>query len=253
MLFGLGFFLVTFSVISQFFPMGPGTFQDHYLYLPGIGLILCTVKSGEALFQAIETAPSLRRGFLATVGIALLCLAIQTWQQNQIWRNQETLSLNTLKYNPNSAHAHYDLGTYYARNKQWNKAIEHLQKTLDLGQGEKLTYTNLGYCYSHLEKHQEAIAAYEMAIKLAPNDVTPLNNLGFEYLLLDLLDKAEPLFKKVLEMNPKYAITYRNLGLLNLKRNNPIEAFRHYQKGLQIDPFLELNPSESAFLNEMRK
>ncbi len=254
LLFGLAFFLITISIVLQFVPLGPGTFQDRYLYLSSLGLILIVIKSGEAIYSSGWAEKIYLRPALVTAAIVIvICFSYWTWQQNAVWKNQETVSLHLLKYNPKSDRAHHALGTYYARIHEYNKAIEHFLDLTRTGRAPAMTYSNLGVCYSRLGRHQDAIEVFNRAREMSKyDDADILNNLGLEYLILNRDDSAEPLLNRAIEVNPGLAVAYKNLGTLYYLKNKLDESRKYYKKALEVNPALTLSDQEKAFLQDQR-
>ena len=104
-------------------------------------------------------------------------------------------------------------------NKQYEKAIEYLNKAIELKPDYEDAYVNRGIAYSNLQKYDEAMADYTKAIKLEPNDSGAYINRGIAYTNLQKSDDAIADFTNAINIKPDNAFAYFNRGIpyYNLK------------------------------------
>lgn len=70
---------------------------------------------------------------------------------------------------PNYYRAYYNLGRAYVAAEDFASGLKHLQKALEIQQGDGTLYGLIGYCYLNLDKPSTALDAYRSAIMISPN------------------------------------------------------------------------------------
>jgi tetratricopeptide (TPR) repeat protein len=103
---------------------------------------------------------------------------------------------------------------YFAR--QYDQAIEQLQKTLELDPGFIPALTALGSTYVQKSMYQEGIAEFEKALTISPGNTQTLWRLGYAYAATGKRAEAQKvlddLSKKKYVPAVTMAITYTGLG-----------------------------------------
>ena len=122
-------------------------------------------------------------------GVVLL-LALLTWKQAHIYRDIESLWVDTVEKNPNTWLGHNNLGTYYESKEKYAEAITHYSEALRVKPYEAKTYYNLGNVYTKDNKIDMAIIAFKKAILLKPNYAEAYYNLGVALGEKGLYDQA---------------------------------------------------------------
>ncbi len=134
---------------------------DRYLYTPSVGFCLLVAL----LLGSFRRVPTVVGGGLAFVLVAFL--AVLTWQQNGVWRSNETLWTQAARVNPESTTALNNLGMVYMQQKEWGRALEPLQKAA-ANFNDPMPYYNLGQVYENQGDLEKAVANYRLF--LAFND-----------------------------------------------------------------------------------
>lgn len=113
-------------------PVGLQSHADRYTYLPSIGLSLMLIWGGHEMVTSWISKPKAQI-ILAFAGVIALLLCIQlTIQQLRYWKNTETLMERALTIDPNNYVAHTDLGVYFSRKGETEKASVHYQRAREL-------------------------------------------------------------------------------------------------------------------------
>lgn len=128
--FGLGWFILFWLPVSNLWPLSYFA-ADRYYYAPLAGLALL-VAAG------LDRLPTEWRRFgLGATGLAIVLLALLTWQQNGVWRNQGTLWTQAVAVNPTSTTAltnlavvHMQQGDLAAARPLLEKAARNLNNPL---------------------------------------------------------------------------------------------------------------------------
>jgi tetratricopeptide (TPR) repeat protein len=174
---------------------------DHFQYHASIGLI-------------VLAAAGLRRLFAPIAGIILLILAVLTWQQGFLYKNQLVLWTDVVKHNPDSWMAWGNLGDEYAA----------LSNRTDLPQSQRDT------------DRATARECYTKLYRLAPNQ--PLAHLkwGIVREYDGDLTEAKSEFEKALDLAPDFTIAMNSMGMLLMRQNQPAAAMEYYRRAIALDP-----------------
>jgi len=110
---------------------------EHWLYMPSIGLFLAVGEGLAALRQ--------RKGVIIGVGAVAVTLALLTWTQNHVWKNEETLYLDIFAKGEPSPHAHNNLGIFYTKHGAYDQAVAQYRLAIQLsGDQNAQAQHNLG-------------------------------------------------------------------------------------------------------------
>ena len=126
---------------------------DRYSYLACLSWAYGT---GGGLLFVLRSAGQSRIAIAASVGasIAVIVLALLTWQQTAVWRDTGTLWSHVLKLDPNSSIAHYNLEKILAMDngrQRW-RIIERLYILVPVAHAE--THNNLGFSACSRRTHR---------------------------------------------------------------------------------------------------
>lgn len=174
---------------------------ERYVYLGSLGLYVVMALFAEKLSQ-IDKNPKVFYVFLIMI---LPVLGILTIARNADWKNQDTLWLAAAKTSPSSAQNHNNLGDYYGRRENYEKAVEEFQTAIKLQPNYGDAYHNLGNTYQQMQKYDLALANYQKALELNPNLWQSYVNIGIIYYNYGDRKKAQEEFQKALEINPQNA------------------------------------------------
>ncbi|WP_413290397.1 tetratricopeptide repeat protein [Bdellovibrio sp. HCB337] len=164
-----GFIIFNFQNVS--------TIADRYLYISMIGIAWC--------ISSILASPRWPQKLGVVFGaLAIMTLAGISFQQNSIWKNDETLFTHMLQSNPRSFYGYGGLGNLLLVQGKTNEALPLLQKAVELRPTYPQALTNIGRVFELQGKPQEALPKYIQAINIDPNFV------GAYISLADLLVRA---------------------------------------------------------------
>lgn len=228
----LGFFDV--------YPMRYSFVADHFQYLASIGLLALLSAAIVRTCQLVTKArldDVLRRPAGAVTATAVLIVfATLTWNQCGIYRNLETLWLDTIRKNPSSWMAYINLGQVYVGEGRASDAVPLFEKAIQLNPEEVEARYNLGVALARTGHEEDAMAHYRTALDMAPNDPQVYSNLGAALARLGRFDEAVSHYKKALEINQDLAPTHSNLGAALARLGRVEEAIQCHEKAIEIDP-----------------
>lgn len=229
--FWLFFFLITLS--PSLTPLNISwVYAERYVYLGSMGIFICIAY---LIYQAKKYYKSETIFYLILV-IITIPLMIRTIVRNVDWTDQDHLWLAAEKTSPSSHQNHNNLGDYWARHGNYEKAVEEFQKAINLLPNYADAYHNMGTAYYQLKENDLALASYERAIYYNPNLWQSYQNIGAIYYTWGDLTNAEKYYGKALEINPQNVMLYTAMGIINLQNGKNDLARIYLENALKIDP-----------------
>jgi Flp pilus assembly protein TadD len=233
--FGLGFFLVTYSVVSNIvIPIGTIR-ADRFLYLPGLGLCLL-VGWAVARWEERFKEPGRKRTLQVSFAALLLMLAVRTIVRNGDWKNNFSLFLSAAEVSPRSAKSQMNLGAMYLERGELALAEQRLQLALSIDPNYSSALSVMGVVLLQEGKLDEAVPYFRRALKSYPNNLQASINLGMTMVNLGNLSEAIETVDAVLRQHPDNAEAHACKGLALEKQGKTKEALSEYEKAIQADP-----------------
>ena len=198
---GVLFFAVTLAPVLGFIDYGYMQFSlvaDRYQYLASLGVI--TVLSAAAV-HAAGRLPGVhwKQGLAAVV---LLLLAMLSWRQAGIYRDEVTFFSHVVARNPQARSA----------------------------------YHNLGNALLEAGRLEEAVAACRIAVERGTDTVAAHSNAAVALMRLQRFDEAEDHLRQGLAIAPRHSYSLQNMGELLRKQARYAEALEWYAQLLETDP-----------------
>ena len=165
-------------------------------------------------------------------------------------RNQEAVDLfnRALSNYPDNAHLHSNIASTYIGEKEWDKALWHLDRVLALDPNVGNPQERRGLIYLETGRHLEAAIALEQALIADPGNAEIMVQLGVAQCDLRLWAAGLRKFEGALELAPKsvkahmgVALAARNLG----QWERAVEALQRAH-ALQPTPEIEALLARSA-------
>ncbi len=130
-----------------------------------------------------------------------------------------------IKYKPDYAMAHNNLGVAYYNKGEFDKAIEEYQSAIKYKPDYAMAHNNLGVTYYNKGEFDKAIEEYQSAIKYKPDYAMAHNNLGIAYDKKGEFDKAIEEYQTVIKYKPDYTDAYYNLACAYSKLGKIKQAY----------------------------
>ncbi|HEV3271018.1 MAG TPA: tetratricopeptide repeat protein [Candidatus Methylacidiphilales bacterium] len=268
LLVGWLWFVGVLFPVNGLVQVGIHAMNDHYTYLPSIGLGIMVAWGGYDLMRKLPGWPA---PALATA--VLVVYAGLTARQVSFWQNGLTLYQHELALNkfgvfadhyiawslvgqgrddvalaggpadlPKTAALDYiyeNIGTIYLfeRNDLIN-AAGALEEAIRLQPGNAKAHANLGVVYDDMGRSDDARAEEDTAIKLNPHMDAPHYNLGNLDLEEKNMDQAVAEYRIAEELLPGHAATHSNLGSALYQLGRLDEAEKEIRIALDLDPSL---------------
>lgn len=193
-----GFFVVTYSVVSNVvIPIGT-VLGERLLYVPSVGFCLLAGVALEGLAARIPSGPT--RGAVFAVCLAAVALpqAARAVARSRDWTSMKRLYLHDLRVSPGSAKVHANAAGVLARWGRYEEAIAHYQKAIEIRpEGYAQPYQGLGFLLLELGRPGDALGFLERAARIAPRDPGVLGSLALGHLrngrpadALEAIDRA---------------------------------------------------------------
>ena len=115
-------------------------------------------------------------------------------------------------------------------------ATTELLRALDAHPDDYASHYNLGNFYMRRGDHEKALTSYQTAIKLRPDFVPPYVNIAFVHNSIGHNDKAEASFRKAITLDPNNAALHLNLGMLLGEMKRSKDAEKAFLAALTADP-----------------
>jgi tetratricopeptide (TPR) repeat protein len=155
---------------------------------------------------------------------------------NNSYKNTNSLSMDK------EAMKNYNIGSTFMKEKNYEKAIEFLNKAVEMDDNFAFAWDNLGLSYRRSGQFEKAVEAYKKSLKADPNGKTPMMNLGVAYESLKKYDDAVVAYDnyiKHLKDDPEgyYGLSriYMFMKNYDLSMKNVIIALRIYTE--QSSPY----------------
>ncbi|MBU3699935.1 MAG: tetratricopeptide repeat protein [Candidatus Kapabacteria bacterium] len=216
--FGVGFFLVTISIVLQIIGVGGAVIADRYTYVPYIGLFIVL----GALLQRITRAMPAPYTQLAIVGAASLAFGVLSSSRIGVWQNSGVLWENVISQYSNRPinHAYNNRAVYNLNKGNLEQAERDYAYLESVGTDKSYTYKGYGALLQKLNRHAEAIPRFTEALKLGGEDVEVIRARGLSYIRVGRFDSAVVDLQRTRILAPDDANSAMALldALLNLNR-----------------------------------
>ena len=207
---------------------------DHFQYLASMGPL---ALAGAGIVQLAHfLLPGKIWQQSSFYAVLLLILGITSWQEARIYESQETLWTHALAGNPACWAGHNNLGRAHVQKGEFDEAIAHFQKALEINPDLDEARNNLGNILAQRGQVNEAIEQFKLALKIDPTYADAHYNLGNSLVQKGQLDQAIEQFRSALKINPYLADAHFCLGNALAQKGEWDEAIEHFQKSLEINP-----------------
>ncbi|MBL4703034.1 MAG: tetratricopeptide repeat protein [Flavobacteriales bacterium] len=132
--------------------------------------------------------------------------------------------LKVIELDPDNIQANFELGHLFLTETNLNDALTYFKKVVVLDPQSFEAYTNIGLIYVNLQQYQLALENLNQSISINNGDSNNLLNRGLAYLFLSIPEKATADFTACLLTQPNYAPAYYWRSVSHNKLNRKEEA-----------------------------
>jgi tetratricopeptide (TPR) repeat protein len=184
-------------------------------------------------WQALETGPNERKIYAMTRGIAHNALgdiatrkgdrsaAIDHFRQALEWDSDSVASVA----------AHMNLAGLLASQGDYDEAMLHFQRSVDLAPNDASVLWNLAAVLAQQGKTDDAIAAFRKALKIEPDSSATHSNLAALLAQRGDIDEAIVHFRRAIEIDPNVPFAYQQIAGLLRKQGKTSEAAKYDERG----------------------
>ncbi|KAB2903497.1 MAG: tetratricopeptide repeat protein [Anaerolineae bacterium] len=141
-----------------------------------------------------------------------------------------------IKADETHAAAYNGRAAAYNAVRQHQKALDDVNKAIELNPEVPKYYRNRSLALSGLRRHEEALADDQKGLELEPSSSRVWSSYGMTLLALGRFDEARAAVEKALELRPNEAHYLYQLGVIASQAGNLEAALECYTKALALDP-----------------
>ncbi len=131
---------------------------------------------------------------------------------------------------------HYELGICYLINGCFCPAIKHLVNSIRLNPKNLEAQIQLGMAHEMIEEDDMALMIYQKIIETNPSFLRAYAQKAALYMNLGMYQESAQVFRKILKINPDYYRAYLGIGICCDKFGKQVDAVRYYKKFLTLKP-----------------
>jgi len=156
--------------------------------------------------------------------------------KQQKWADARTIYTNLLAKYPQAWQVEPYIARTYFEEKQYDQAIEHLQKAVEHDPTNVDYKLQLATTYTAAGKKDEANKTVASIEESKINDPAVLTNVGINLFNDKKPDEAMTWFNKTIERFPQYPDAYYYRGITEVQLDKPAQAKTDLQKFVELAP-----------------
>lgn len=189
--------------------------NEHYTYLPSIGIGIILGFGIPVLFSGRRV---LKIFLFASAVTFLIMLSILTWQKCGHWKDSITYLQHDVKVSESNYLSFNNLGCALAAKGRIKEAIDNFNKAIQVAPDLYLPYYNRGLAYSELREYHRAIEDYDQTIQRKPDCARAYISRGVAYAGLRQYEQAVKEFTMTLRLKADDTDAYHNRSLAYFKQ-----------------------------------
>lgn len=155
--------------------------------------------------------------------------------RNAIKENRIENAVKDLRKIPNNPFLLNNLGLAYLSNKEYEKAFNAFNQSIEIKPDFIQATLNLTCLYMAKENYSSAMDILKKLLERTPNDIRVLINLGNIYFKQKKFKDAKDIYRNIVKIEPKNITSRNRLALLNLIEQKFEESISELRKCLQIN------------------
>ena len=232
-LFGALFFLFNIMFLLQILGAGQAFLADRFTYIPYLGWFFLLGWAGD---QYLPRFRDWKLMVIASIGLLSLVYFVTTFDRCHDWKNTESLWTDVIeKYPGKIPDAYANRGSFYRKNKEWDKALADYYFAVNLDSTNVSARMNRGNIYFDTGRDSLALTDYLHVMKSNSDNPRLYSNLGAIYGRKGLYDTALVYLTKSISLDSLSANPYLNRGLTYEKLNRYQDAMNDYLKYLKYE------------------
>jgi tetratricopeptide (TPR) repeat protein len=211
------------------------------MYLPLAAVLVAVVFGVWGLLQKVFAQREGLAELLAkalSAGAALACVGL-TLLRNSDYATEQRIWLDTVEKFPSNPRAHNNLAILYAEHKQYDAAIKHFERALELKPLYPDGLYNYGNALARMGKLQDAIRQFRLALQLRPHMPMAHANLGVALSNSGSFAEALQHHEEAVRLMPNSARAHFNRGETLAKMGMREEARKSFQRAASLATAVE--------------
>lgn len=155
--------------------------------------------------------------------------------------------LKALENKPDIYQAHLLLGEIAYTKQEYETALLHLDKALQLEQNLPAGYKLKGAILDRQGDKAGALAVWQNYIEREPNDLLIMFNIAILLINNKQLEEARQVLERLLNANPNHAEAHKQIAYLLIKESRHSEARGHFEQYVKLQP----DASDAKEIREM--
>ncbi len=228
---GYSWFLVGLLPVLNVIPLAV-PILEHRLYLPMAGVSLVVARASQMLMTGALRERAVK---IMLIGLLVLCGCVSLLRL-PVWRNSATLWSDAIEKEPNYSRPYFDLAGYYYELGSFDKAVDLINKYLELQSGDIVAYSKLRETYYRSGKYRESAAVSRKMISLEPQNPARYLEAGVLYARVDCPDSALELYQEGLRIDSNAYGLHYDLAMLYDGQGDKDHAEYHYRRAIELNP-----------------
>jgi tetratricopeptide (TPR) repeat protein len=234
------FFFFTLSILPYLNIIPISTLiADRYVFIASFSYIFLLGLLYDRLY--VFRHEKLSEGFFKLLSISLFLFLLIAYssitiQRNKVWENSFTLWADAVEKHPDSNTANALMGVVYMELGMDEKAVEYLEKAIQILPYDYLSRNNLGIIYGRLDKPEKALEELMTALRLRPDNDAVKINLSVFFQRQKEFGKAEEVLKHLLTKSPQNPQLHYRLGLIYRDAGHYELAISEILKSMELAP-----------------
>ncbi len=131
------------------------------------------------------------------------------------------------------------LGALFIERRNYDEAVQWLEKALRLRPEDARNRYNLGIAYLHLGKDEKAREQFIRAEERGRNDVAMLEKLGEAYTRMKDYERSKEIYEEILKKNRRNVRVLARLGEIHYEKGEYDRALEFFRRITDIEPATE--------------
>ena len=231
--FGILFYLAILAPSTSFYPLLDFA-AERRMYLPSIGFFLVFA------LMISWIAGASPRAKLGALGALLLIYSWGTYERSRLWGDDLALWHDTAEKSPQKYRPLTWLGKLYDERGSVQDAAYYWQKAEKLAEpgseDHGFLLSNLGVAHAKQKNYAKAAEYYQRSLEILPKEEVIWANFAVTQIRLGRVKEAWRNFEKALKLNPDQPEIYVLRGQESFQRGAYANAVRDLEKALSMRP-----------------
>ncbi|MCH2173124.1 tetratricopeptide repeat protein [Myxococcota bacterium] len=229
--------------------VGSQAMADRYTYLPHVGLFIAVVWGVTDWVCSVlgRDRSVVRAGGVAGMAVVFL-YATMAWSQVHVWRNDVTLILHALQFEPRHAVLHSALGREYLLEERYEESLRHYRIAAALDPRDPDSHFALAEALTRVDDFPGARVHFEQCLSIDPAHLKARKGVGALMLVMGEFEVASGHLGFAVKRSPRDSHLRMNLAQALAGAGRPVEAIEQYRAASDLNPRWAVPLIEMAWL-----